>query len=153
MALWHVWVIVAIVLFIGEVLTPGFVLACFGVGCLASGVVAYAQWDIKWQLATFSAGTLLMFFTMRPMVLIYLQPSVEVPTNTDRLVGKVGLVTEQVDGHAHTGRVTVCGEDWKAMPADPDASITPGQKIVVLRVESAKLMVRPLAEVEQEGIA
>jgi membrane protein implicated in regulation of membrane protease activity len=147
---WHIWVIIAIVLFTGEILTPGFVLACFGMGCLASAVMAYAHQNIEWQLATFCAATLLMFFTMRPFFLIYLQPAIETPTNTDRLVGKVGLVTEPVDGRAHTGRATVCGEDWKAVPIEEDGVIPAGHKIEVLRVDGAKLLVRPLADSEEE---
>jgi membrane protein implicated in regulation of membrane protease activity len=149
MEIWHVWVIVAIALFIGEILTPGFVLACFGVGCLASAVMAYADWDLKWQLGTFCVATLLMFFTIRPLFLIYLSPAIEVPTNVDRLVGKIGLVTEAIDGHAGTGRVTVCGEDWRAISAAGTVVIAPGRKITVLRVDGAKLLVRPLAEREE----
>jgi membrane protein implicated in regulation of membrane protease activity len=50
---------------------------------------------------------------LRPRFLSKLD-SQGVPTRTEALVGKPGIVTETVDPNLGTGRVRVLGEDWAA---------------------------------------
>ena len=147
---WKVWVIAAIVLFIAEIVIPGFLVACFGVGCLASAVVAAVDLGLKWQLLAFSIGTLVVYFTIRPLFLKHFYNKVSpVKTNVDALVGIVGVVTETLDADAHTGRVKVRGEDWRGVAAD-ESVIEAGRKVEVVQVDGTKLVVRPVAAT-QEG--
>ena len=147
---WHLWVIAAIVLFIAEVMIPGFLVACFGMGCLASAAAAALGLGPKWQLLAFTVGTLVVYVGIRPLFLRHLYGRASpVKTNVDALVGRVGVVTETLDPVTHQGRVKVGGEDWRGVPAD-DVAIEPGQRVEVLRVDGTKLIVTPVPPREEE---
>ena len=140
----------AIVLFIGEILSPGFLLACFGIACLVAGVVAYYDMGFGAQMLTFSISTLVVFFGIRPFVLKYLHTSPETTkTNVEALIGKIGVVSERIDPATAKGRTIVGGEDWRAIAID-DTEIAAGDKIEVVRVEGTKLFVKPVTKREEQ---
>ena len=66
-------------------------------------------------------------------------------TNSDSNVGKIGLVTEQIDNVKGIGQVNLAGMLWTARSVD-DAVIEPGTKVQVERIEGVKLMVSTVAE-------
>jgi membrane protein implicated in regulation of membrane protease activity len=139
---WHLYVIVAIMLFISETLTPGFVLASFGIGCLFSALAAGLHFDLKVQITGFIVGTLIAFFGVRPFFSRYCyKSSHNVRTNIDALVGQRGHVTERIV--ENSGRVTIGGDDWKAVSAD-DITIEEGKPVEVVRVEGTKVYVKPI---------
>lgn len=150
MAAWQVWLIVSGVLFFAELLLPGFLVACFGFGCLAAAGVSWLGGSLSLQFLAFSIVSLIVFFGVRPFVirLLYLwsQPT---RTNVDALVGRVGIVTVALDPDTGQGRVKVGGEDWRGMPLG-DAVIAPGEKVEVVRVDGAKLVVRLAAREKEE---
>ena len=145
MEIWHIWVIAAILLFILEIFTPGFVVACFGVGCLGSALAAYLEADIKWQVGIFSLTTAIVLFVIRPLFLKYCYSAKagKIQTNVDALVGAMGLVSEKIDPSANTGRVKVGGDDWRALSAD-DREIEEGQKVQVVKVDGTKIYVKQI---------
>lgn len=140
---WQIWVIGAIVLFIAEIFVPAFFLACFGVGCLVSALVSFLGMGVNAQILFFSGSTLVVFFAIRPFFLKYLYSSdAGVKTNVEALVGKTGLVTETIDPLSNSGRVIVGGEDWRGTSVD-ETVIEPEEKVVVVKVVGAKLLVKP----------
>jgi len=146
MEIWHIWIIAAIALFIAEIFTPGFVLACFGIACLISGLVSFFDLGFKIQIVTFSISTLIVFFGIRPLVLKHFYSSQgKIKTNIDALVDKTGLVSEKIDPVATKGRVMVGGEDWRGISVDGTV-IEPDKRIVVIGVEGTKLLVKPISE-------
>lgn len=140
--IWHVWIIVAIILFIAEIFTPGFLLACFGGGCLAAALVAFLDMEFIYQIMAFAIVTLLFFLGIRPFFIKYFYSEKDqIKTNVDALIGKTCHVSELINPILRQGRVIVGGEDWKAI-SDDETIIEVGQKVVVIRVEGAKLYVR-----------
>lgn len=144
MNLWHLWVIIGIALLILEIFTPGFIVACLGVAFLVVSIPAFFGWDIKSQIVVFSAANLVIFFYIRPFFLKFLSPNKpEVRTNTDALIGKIGIVSQEIDPQTFSGRVNVGGEDWRAVSAN-ERPINIGEKVVVKKVENTKLFVEPV---------
>lgn len=140
---WQIWLIAGIVLFIIEIFTPGFVLACFGLACLVASLVALSGFGIKLQLLFFSISSLLIFWQVRPFFVKYLDTSKDkIKTNVDALIGKKGLVSERIDPNTNRGRVIINGEDWRGVSTD-ESVIEAGAKITVVKVEGTKLFVRP----------
>ena len=138
---WHIWVIAAMFLFILEIFTSAFVVACFGMGCLASAAAAYFGTDIKWQIGIFSLATAVVLFGIRPVFLNYCYSRAgDVKTNVDALVGQVGIVSEKIDPTDNSGRIKVGGDDWKAISTD-EGKIEKGQKVKVVKVEGTKVFV------------
>ncbi len=141
MNLWHWWIIAGVILFILEIFTPGFILACFGVACAITALASYLGCSIKMQIIIFSAANIIIFLGIRPFFLKFLSPNKNaVKTNTDALIGKIGIVTEPIDPKFDVGRVKVGGEDWKASSAR-NIKISAGEKIVVKDISGTKLLV------------
>ena len=146
MELWHVWLIAAIGLFIGEIFTPGFLLASLGVGALAMSVFALLGSGIKIQILAFSIATVVTFLGVRPVFQKYLySKESKIKTNVDALIGKRGIVVESVDPKTMKGRVVVGGENWRAVSFE-DRFIEADSPVEVVRIEGTKLIVKPVIE-------
>jgi len=138
---WQVWLVAALLLFVAEMLAPGFWLLSVAVGCLAAGVVSLVVPGFLAPVLSFAAGTLLSLVGIRPMLLKYLHPpSTEIKTNVDALIGKVGVVSARIDPGTGKGRVLVEGEDWRGTSL-MDTVLEPGTRVMVVRVEGTTLYV------------
>src|SRR5256885_368141 len=131
---WQVWLVASLLLFVAEMLAPGFWLLSVAVGSLVvPGAVVPAL--------SFAAGTLLSLVGIRPFLLRYLHPrGTEIRTNVDALAGRLGIVSERIDPATGKGRVLVEGEDWRAASL-MDAPLEPGTRVMVVRVEGTTLYV------------
>lgn len=116
---WQFWLIAAIIPFILEIFTPGFLLACFGLSALISVIPAALGLSPGWALLTFSICSVLLLWLLRPLV-IRLSARPEVQTNADALIGKEVRVVEAIDATRNTGTVKVDGEVWTAKNHNPN---------------------------------
>jgi len=138
---WQVWLVASLLLFVAEMLAPGFWLLSVAVGCLTAGVVSLVVPGAIVPALSFAAGTLLSLVGIRPFLLRYLHPrGTQIRTNVDALAGRVGIVSERIDPATGKGRVLVEGEDWRAASL-MDAALEPGTRVMVVRVEGATLYV------------
>jgi len=140
---WHIWMIVAVILFILEIFAPNFLFASIAIGCVSAGIISIFDCGIKIQLVAFAVGTLIAFFGVRPFMLKYFHRKNKIKTNMEALVGKVGRVTETINASKNEGRIVVEGDDWKA-ETENDEIINIGEKVEILQVNSTILIVKPL---------
>ena len=59
---WHWWMYTGILLFIIEIFSPGFIVACLGIGALSASISAYLGYDLDAQLVVFAITTLISLF-------------------------------------------------------------------------------------------
>ncbi|HMH84280.1 MAG TPA: NfeD family protein [Gemmatimonadales bacterium] len=138
---WQVWLVAALLLFVAEMVAPGFWLLSVAVGCLAAGLVSVVVPGAVVPALTFAAGTLLSLVGVRPFLLRHLhRAGSEIRTNVDALAGRVGIVSERIDPATGKGRVLVEGEDWRAASL-MDSALERGTRVMVVRVEGATLYV------------
>src|SRR5438045_7906976 len=131
---WQVWFVAALLLFVAEMIAPGFWLLSVAVGSIAAGVVSLVLPGVVAPALTFAAGTLLSLVGIRPFLLKHLQPSGrEIRTNVDALAGRVGIVSERIDPGTGKGRVVVEGADWRAA-ARRGAALGPGTRVTAVGV-------------------
>ena len=57
------------------------------------------------------------------------------------MIGDSALVTKAIEGAHHPGRIRARGEEWLAIPLDPEESIPVGTNVVVADVERGLLVV------------
>jgi membrane protein implicated in regulation of membrane protease activity len=57
------------------------------------------------------------------------------------MIGETALVTQAIEGAHHPGRIRARGEEWLAIPLDPDERIPVGTNVVVADVERGLLVV------------
>tara|TARA_B100000780_G_C21011969_1_gene405295 strand:+ start:42 stop:473 length:432 start_codon:yes stop_codon:yes gene_type:complete len=137
---WHLWMYIGIFLFILEVFTPGFILACIGVGSFAGALSAFFGFSMDIQLLVFSISTLISLFLIRPI--LYKKSESKLKTNTEALIGRVGTVTEKIDCFA-SGRVSIDGDQWKAISATT-MLIEPLEKVIVTEINSTIITVKKI---------
>lgn len=142
MEIYVVWFITALILLIVELFTASFGVVCFSFGAAAAGVAAYCGLFTIWQLFIFSAVSFIAFVFVRPFVLKFLlKKKDEVLTNADAIVGRIAVVTEEINPEKNTGRVKIDGDDWKA----ESSNIIPvGEKVEVISRESIILNVKSI---------
>lgn len=142
MQLHYYWLIAAIILIIVEIFTAGFGAVCFAFGALASALVGYLGGSITWQLSIFAIVSLLTFLFVRPFVLKFLQrKNNDVKTNADALIGRSGMVTEEIDHNKQLGRVKVDGDEWKAVTEDGHP-IAAGTEVIIIARDSIIVTVK-----------
>jgi membrane protein implicated in regulation of membrane protease activity len=137
---WVVWVVLAVLLAIGEVLTPG--LFFLGPLALAAGAAAVASVlgaGTVGSVVVFVAGSLLSLLFLRPVARRHVRMPAISRTGTDALVGRKALVTRKVDGIG--GRVRIGGEEWSARSYLDDEEYAEGSTVDVVKIEGATALV------------
>jgi membrane protein implicated in regulation of membrane protease activity len=134
-----VWVVAAVLLAIGELLTPG--LFFLGPVALAAGLAAVAALvagGIASAIVFIVAG-LLSLLVLRPIARSHIHMPALLRTGTDALIGRKAVVTKQVD--ATGGRVRIGGEEWSARAYLDDGVYAEGATVDVVRIEGATALV------------
>lgn len=142
---WMIWAIAVIVLATLEIFVPSFFMICFSFGALCSTAGSAFGAGPAWQWLFFAAGSLLAFIFVRPIMMKYFIKKDKVQTGVDALVGRMGRVSEPIDPQMGRGRVSVDGDDWKAIAMDNEP-IAFGQHVEIVKVESTILYVKKTVE-------
>jgi membrane protein implicated in regulation of membrane protease activity len=137
---WVVWVIVAAVLGVGEILTTSLYLAPFAISAaVAAGLSALGAGVVLPLLAFAVLGSVLLV-TLRPIARAHLRTPPQIRTGTAKLVGRPGLVLEPLVGPDHCGRVKIDGEVWSAQAYDQE-DIAAGAHVHVIEIKGATALV------------
>jgi membrane protein implicated in regulation of membrane protease activity len=136
---WIVWLIIAVLFAVGEVLTMGFFLAPFAVGALVAALVAALGGGFVTAGIAFLAVSTAAFLGVRPIARRHMKLPAQLRTGTAALVGKTGTVVETISADA--GCVRIDGEVWTARPYDDDQTYEPGQRVHVLQIRGATALV------------
>ena len=134
-----VWVALAILAAIIEVSVPHFGSIFVSVGAVVAAAVAVLGYGVTTQVLVFVAAIGLSLALLRSRLARQLN-SRGVPSRTDVLIGKEGLVTQAIDARLGTGRVIVAGEDWAARAATP---LPAGTRVRVRGADGIVLEVAP----------
>lgn len=137
---WLVWVLLAVALAIGEVLTPGlFFLGPVALAAAAAALASLLGAGTVGSLVVFIAGSLASLLVLRPIARRHVRLPALSRTGTDALVGRKAIVTRTVD--VHGGRVRIGGEEWSARPFLDDQVLAEGQTVDVIQIEGATALV------------
>ena len=138
--LWVVWVVLAVLLAIGEVMTPGlFFLGPLAVAAVAAAVVSALGAGIVGSVIVFLVGSLFSLVLLRPIAQRHIWLPAVSRTGTDALVGRRAIVTRKVDGIG--GRVRIGGEEWSARSYLDDEEYDEGSTVDVIKIEGATALV------------
>ena len=140
--MWQIWLIAAGVFFVIEIFTVGFLIFWFAIGSLIAMVVSFFTTNIAIQCTVFIISSALLIFATKPLV-NKIQKKDQVPTNVFSAVGKMGIVTEDIDWKAGTGQIKVEGELWSAKTYE-NINIPKGSEVQIESIEGVKAYVRPI---------
>jgi membrane protein implicated in regulation of membrane protease activity len=137
---WLVWVVAAVLLAVGEILTPGlFFLGPVALGAGVAAVVAAVGAGVWLQLIVFAAVSAASLAVLRPLARRHLHMPAAIRTGTAALEGAHAVVIQRVDDHG--GRVRIGGEEWSARAFMSDQVIEPGTRVEVMKIEGATALV------------
>jgi len=138
---WIVWLIVAAVLGVAELLTTTLAFGLIAVAAVVAAAVGAFHLDLPIQLAAFivAAGAGLGF--VRPIAIKHIKQPPPLRTGTAALVGRPAIVLVEVTGHS--GRVRIGGEEWSSRAYDESLVIPVGTKVDVMQIEGATALVYP----------
>jgi membrane protein implicated in regulation of membrane protease activity len=135
-----VWVVVAVALAIGEVLTPGlFFLGPVAVAAIAAAVAGALGAGGAVSTIVFIVGALLSLLVLRPIARSHIRLPAISRTGTAALIGRRAVVTRQVDSAG--GRVRIGGEEWSARAYLDGSVFAEGQTVDVIQIEGATALV------------
>ena len=137
-----IWLVIAIALIIGEVLTVGLTFLWFAVGAVAGLLVAWLHGPVWLQLVAAVLVSALALALVRPVAARFFSPK-HTPTNADRILGSTALVTQGIDNGAEQGQVKIAGQVWTAR-SQQNVVIPAGREVKVLRIEGVKVIVEAI---------
>jgi membrane protein implicated in regulation of membrane protease activity len=144
MQAWLVWLSIAAVLGIAELLTATLDLLLLACAALVAGGVAALGLGLGFQLLAFAATAVLMIAVVRPTARRHLRNVPMLRSGTAALVGREALTLTEVT--KLDGRVKIGGEEWSARPYQPDLVIPAGAEVDVFAIEGATALVHPREE-------
>ena len=140
MPAWAIWAIIAVLLAVGEIFTPGlFFLGPIALGALAALIVAAAGGDVLIQIIVFGAGSFAALAVLRPIARRHLTMPRAIRTGAAALEGAKAVVLQPVDSRG--GRVKIGGEEWSARSYVSDETFDVGTEVEVAQIEGATALV------------
>ena len=134
------WLIAAVVLAIGELLTPGmFFLGPVALAAVAAAITSGLGGGIVLQLIVFIAASIASVALLRPIARRHIHMPAITRTGTAALVGSKAVVLQRVD--LNGGRVRIGGEEWSARAYFDDQTLEPGARVEVAKIEGATALV------------
>lgn len=140
MPMTYVWIALTILFVILEMATPQLITIWFAAGSAVALLLAALDLPLWLQIAAFAVVSLCLLFALRPLARKLNHTAEKI--NADRVIGRVGVVTECVDNLAAQGQVRIDGQIWTAR-AETDEPIPPETRVTVLRLEGVKVIVTP----------
>jgi membrane protein implicated in regulation of membrane protease activity len=137
---WVLWLIVAVVLAVGEIATTGFFLAPFAGGAAVAALLAAADAGATIEWAAFLVVSIVLLAALRPLARSH-QRGKAIRMGTAALVGQTATVVERIANAEGVGCVKLDGEIWTARAYDDDEVIEPGTRVQVLEIRGATALV------------
>ena len=144
MVAWIVWLIVAAVLGVAELVTMTFALGLIAVGACVAAAIAALSLGLPFQVLAFVIASVAGLGVVLPVARRHLKQPPLLRTGPAALVGQPARVLEEVT--VHSGRVRIGGEEWSARSyddTDETLVIPVGRTVDVMQIKGATALVYP----------
>lgn len=141
--MWQIWLIAAGIFFVAEIITVGFLIFWLGIGALLAMIVSFFTSNIIIQTAVFVISSAILIFATKPLVNRITKNDKTISTNVYSIIGKSGLVIEDINLVECKGQIKVDGEIWSAI-CNGNSTIQAGTEVKVLEIRGVKALVEPI---------
>lgn len=141
--MWQVWLILAGIFLVIEIINFGFLIFWFSMGALVAMVSSFFTGNIIIQTTIFLVVSTLLLFLTKPFVDKMLPKDKIVKTNAYSIEGKVGKVISDIEPIEGKGQVKIGGEIWSAKSSG-DISISKDTEVLIEKIDGVKVIVKPL---------
>jgi membrane protein implicated in regulation of membrane protease activity len=130
---WVIWLIIAVVFAVAEVVNLSFYLFPFAIGAAGAAVVGLAGGGTAIELITFAALTGVSFTVVGAIARRH--------NNKPPPLRRTAIVTERIVNDEAVGKVRLEGEVWSARAYDEDKVLEPGTRVHVMEIRGATALV------------
>ncbi len=141
--MWQIWLIIAGICLVIEVITVGFLFFWFSIGALIAMISSIFIHNIIIQTTIFIISSTILIFATKPFVTKFINKQTSIKTNVFSSIGKSGIVTQDIDSASRSGLIKVDGEVWSAIGLN-DMNIPKGTEIKIEKIEGVKAIVSPI---------
>lgn len=141
------WLGLVIILLIIEIATMGLTTIWFAGGAMAAFFSTFFGATPATQRTIFLVLSLALLVVTRPAAVKYMRGS-RVKTNAESLIGRLAVVTAEINNLAQSGEVIISDVSWTAISRMDSNVIPVGSKVKICAIEGVKLIVEK-AEEEQ----
>jgi membrane protein implicated in regulation of membrane protease activity len=134
-----IFVVLAVVLSVAEIVAPGLVLLPFGLGAGVAAIVGFLGGPPLVQGVVFVIASFGFYLAMRPISRRLNREEHGDGIGAQRLIGATGTVLEHID-RGDTGLVRIDREEWRA-EASNGGVLMPGMTIRVVEVRGTRVLV------------
>ena len=138
---WLIWLIVAAICAVAEILTLTAALGMLGAAALITAGVAALGLPLPLQFLVFTIVATVSVLFVRPLALRHVRGPQTERFGVDALVGRAAYVISEVTGQG--GRVRIDGEEWTARAYDETLEIPAGTTVDVIEISGATALVYP----------
>ncbi len=143
----YFWLALMFAFIVVEASTVSVVSLWFAAGALVAMITDILGGPIWLQVFLFVAVSGVLLLLLRPITKKYFTPKLT-RTNVDAVVGTMGMVLEDIDNTAATGRVKLGAMEWSAR-STKDEVIPAGTLIRADKVEGVKVFVTVVKETQK----
>lgn len=136
------WIAIIFISFAAEVMTAQLVSIWFMVGGILALITSLFTPSLPMQMIVFMLVSLFMIILVRPFIKNILKFKIQ-ETNSDRLIGKIAIVTENINNKIGEGAVSIEGMVWTARSRDGDL-IDINESVQVDAISGVKLIVHKI---------
>ncbi len=134
-----IWVILAVVLGIIEGATVALVSIWMAISAIIAAVIAACGGTIMLQMLAFICSSALLLLLTFPLTKKFRHKEME-KTNADRLIGSMGMVTEDFNSIEGKGKIKVDGQVWSALYFGEEP-LKIGEKVIVSDIKGVRAVV------------
>lgn len=138
--MWQFWLIAAGIFLIAEIATTGFLVFWLGIAALITMIVSIFTDNLIIQSTVFLLSSTILILATKPLVRKFINSKDTTITNAYSVIGKHGIVTQDIDSEKNSGQINVNGEIWSAK-SDLGCIIPKDTKIEVLKIDGVKAVV------------
>lgn len=135
------WLIIFIFLIFVEIATVNLVSIWFAIGAIASCILSIYVDNQIIQLGCFVITSTICLILTKSIISKIKNHKIT-PTNLDRVIGDIGIVTEDID-EFNNGEVKVDGKTWTATSKE---TLKVGTKVKIVSINGVKLNVKSIKE-------
>lgn len=130
------WFVIFLVLLFIEIMTVNLVSIWFVIGSACALLASLFTESVFIQIIVFVVTSIIALLVTKPLFK-KLKVKDFVPTNSDRVIGKVGVVTKKISSNK-VGEVKVLGATWSAVGS---SDLEVGTKVLIKQIDGVKLIV------------
>lgn len=137
----NIWLVLFVVFVVAEVVTAGALVSIwFCIGALAAMVTAKSGAPVLVQVVVFLLVSVALLILTKPFIKKVLKQKNE-PTNADAIIGRVGVVVEDIDNFEEKGAVKIDGKLWTARSVENGKAIQKDSRVKIIKIQGVKVLV------------